>query len=645
MSRDNIIGLVLIGAILLGYSIFMAPSKEEQLRKKEQRDSIAKVEMAARQIEQDQQKAKEQALAEQKKEEVLLLSDSTANDSLKSEYLQGLYGPFGVAATGEQKFIVLENDLMKLSLNTKGGSIYKVELKNLFRYDGTPLVLLDGPENKFGFNFYVGNKSISTPELFFKPFFDGKQSIDSSYTVSGSDSITIAFRLYPQQINETRESYIEFVYTLKGDEYMLGYQVNFKGMKDIIPANTTALELDWQASLLRQEKNLKNERNQTTSYFKYVADEVDYLTETKDVEKKIPSSLNWVSFKQQFFTCVLIAEKNFDKGTVSSVFETKNDSILKQMGAKMELAYDPTSDYTIPMSFYFGPNKYRTLKQYDHDLERQIPLGWSFFLMQWINRFAVIPVFNFLETMNLNYGIIILILTVLLKLILLPVAYKTYLSSARMRVLKPEIEEINQKYPKQEDAMKKQQATMALYKKAGVSPMSGCVPMLLQMPILFAFFRFFPASFELRQQGFLWATDLSSYDSILDLSFNIPFYGDHVSLFTLLMTISTIIYTKINNDMMGSSNQMPGMKTMMYIMPIMFLGMFNSFASGLSYYYFLANVFTFLQMFLFRKFINEEKIHLKIQENKKKNVTVKKSKWQQRLEDLAKQQAATQKKK
>jgi YidC/Oxa1 family membrane protein insertase len=274
---------------------------------------------------------------------------------------------------------------------------------------------------------------------------------------------------------------------------------------------------------------------------------------------------------------------------------------------------------------YFGPNKYNILRKYKLDLERQIPLGWSFFLMQWINRYAVLPVFNFLGSFGWNYGIVILVLTILLKTVLLPIAYKTYLSSAKMRLLKPEIDEISQKYPKKDDAIK----------KAGVNPMSGCIPVLLQMPILIAMFRFFPASIELRQQSFLWANDLSSYDSIWNLPFNIPFYGDHVSLFTLLMTVSTIIYTYLNNKMMGTgAQQMPGMKTMMYIMPVMFLGIFNNYSSGLSYYYFLVNIITFVQMYIFRYVVNEDKLHKQIQENKLK--PVKKSGFQARLEEMAK---------
>jgi YidC/Oxa1 family membrane protein insertase len=307
------------------------------------------------------------------------------------------------------------------------------------------------------------------------------------------------------------------------------------------------------------------------------------------------------------------------------------------MDAILALPFNRNGQTSIPLSFYFGPNKFYTLKAYGLELERQIPIGWGFFLMAWINQYIVIPVFNWLGGYGWNYGIVILVLTLLLKIVLFPIAYKTYISSAKMRVLKPEVDELSKKFPKKEDAMKKQQAVMALYRKAGANPASGCVPMLLQLPILFAMFRFFPASIELRQQPFLWAHDLSSYDSIMSLPFTIPFYGDHVSLFTLLMTVSTIMYTYMNNQMMGAqATQLPGMKTMMYIMPVMFLGIFNSYASGLSYYYFLANIITFGQMYIFRYAINEDKLHARIEANKKKPEK-KKSAFQRRLEEAAKQ--------
>jgi YidC/Oxa1 family membrane protein insertase len=418
---------------------------------------------------------------------------------------------------------------------------------------------------------------------------------------------------------------------------MIDFDVNFANMEGVIDPNAKEMVINWDARLMRQEKNLENEKLNTSIHYRHSDGEVDYLNERKDDSQNINTRIKWVSFKQQFFSATIVADELFQNAELVKVREPEKETkYLEQMDAILSLDFNPNVDKTLGMRFYFGPNKYNILRDYKLDLERQIPLGWSFFLMQWINRFAVIPVFNFLEGFDINYGIIILILTVLLKIFLSPIAYKTYLSSAKMRLLKPEIDEISAKFPKKDDAMKKQQATMSLYKKAGVNPMAGCVPMLLQFPILLAMFRFFPASIELRQESFLWATDLSSYDSILDLPFTIPFYGDHVSLFTLLMTISTIIYTKMNNDMMSTGNQMPGMKTMMYLMPIMFLGFFNSYSAGLSYYYLLANLFTFAQMFLIRRFVNEEKLHARIQENKKK--PVKKSNFQKRLEELQKNQ-------
>jgi YidC/Oxa1 family membrane protein insertase len=413
-------------------------------------------------------------------------------------------------------------------------------------------------------------------------------------------------------------------------------------MQDVIAANSTFMNLDWRVDLLRQEKSRKNEQNVSTIYYKFTGEDVESLRETRDASETLRTSVKWISFKQQFFSSVLIAANSFTSAQIAhTAFAETEDDLIKRMTASIDIPYNSRENNNFPMHFYFGPNHFQTLKAYDLDLEKQIPLGWA--IMGWINRFIVIPVFNYLSSFNWSYGIIILVLTLMLKLVLFPIAYKTYLSSARMRVLKPEIDELNEKFPKKEDAMKKQQAVMALYKKAGVNPMAGCVPMLLQLPILLALFRFFPASIELRQEAFLWADDLSSYDSILDLPFTIPFYGAHVSLFTLLMTVSTIIYTRMNSQMMSTGTQMPGMKTMLYIMPIMLLGIFNNFASGLSYYYFLANVITFGQMYAFRFMIDEGKIRRKIEENKKK--PVKRSGWQKRLEDMAKQQQQQQKKK
>jgi YidC/Oxa1 family membrane protein insertase len=377
----------------------------------------------------------------------------------------------------------------------------------------------------------------------------------------------------------------------------------------------------------------------STLYYKYDQDKVDYIPETKNEERYLKNEkIKWFSFKQQYFSSILIADNFLTEPRLKTQTLPGPPGYLKSMYAEAGIPYSSGETKSIGMSMYFGPDKFYTLRKYNLDLERQIPLGWSFFLMAWINIYAVIPVFTFFGNLGWNYGIIILVLTILLKIILFPIAFKTYKSSAKMRVLKPDIDELAKKFPKKEDALKKQQATMDLYKKAGVNPMAGCIPLLLQFPILIAMFRFFPSSIELRQQSFLWATDLSSYDSIWTFpnGFSIPFYGNHVSLFALLMTISSILYTKINNDMMGSTQQqMPGMKTMMYLMPVMFLFWFNDYSSGLSYYYLLANLLTFAQIYLIRAFMDEKKIHAQIEANKKK--TVKKSGFQKRLEDMAKQ--------
>jgi YidC/Oxa1 family membrane protein insertase len=354
--------------------------------------------------------------------------------------------------------------------------------------------------------------------------------------------------------------------------------------------------------------------------------------------------VKWIGFKQQFFTSVLIADNVFDKPVeITTLAEKGSEKYVKRYSATLSIPYNHQNADTYGMRLYFGPNHYQTLKKYDLQLEKQISLGWKIF--SWLNRFLVIPIFSFLNSFNLNYGIIILILTVILKLLLLPIAYKTVLSSAKMKVLKPEIDEINEKF-KNEDPLKKQQATMALYKQAGVNPMAGCIPVLLQMPILIALFNFFPASIELRQQGFLWAHDLSTYDSVYNFGFAVKWYGDHVSLFALLMTISTILYTWSNSQLMGSSNQMPGMKWMMYLMPVLMLGLLNNYSAGLSWYYFLANMITFGQTWIMQKFvIDHDALHAKIQENKKTPVKV--SKFQERLEQMTKerQQQVNQKKK
>ncbi len=641
MNRNTIIGLVLVFGLMMAYSYFTKPSKEELAQRKWEQDSISLVQM----YRQDSIRIAEATIkAEEEKRKGLQGTSDIQLAPPSVEKTKAVdrdkFGVFANSAHGEQKSYFIESDLVKLEISSLGGKIISVELKEYQTYDTLPLILFDPESVEFGFSFFSNNRSINTDQLYFEPFWyqlshQGKEHL----TVQGSNRLQFGMRIYTSLIDSlvNPDQYIEYLYTVTGDNYMIDLTVNLIGMDEVIASNTRFLDFIWNAEMNRMEKGV-DRFNGSTVYYKYVNDDVDYLSETKDDEESLKTRVKWISFKQRFFSSALIAKEFFTNVEIKTFTNPEKEGTgryLKSMESRLGIPYNFTTTESIPLNFYFGPLKFKTLTKYDLDLERQIPLGWSFFILAWVNRFAVIPVFDFLSGFGWNYGIIILVLTILLKLVLFPIAYKTYMSQAKMRVLKPEIDDITAKFPKKEDAMKKQKATMALYKQAGVNPMAGCVPMLLQFPILIALFRFFPASIELRQESFQWATDLSKYDSIMDITWKITFYGDHVSLFTILMTVSTLIYTRLNNQMMAGQQQVQGMKTMMYMMPIMFLGFFNSYASALSYYYLLANLITFGQMYVFRKVIDEDKIRLKIQANKKK--PKKKSGFQKRLENMAKQ--------
>ena len=606
MDRNSLLGLVLIGAILIGYSYLTVPTSEQLAAQQKTQDSLALIEKNKKAVVASKQTVVKAI------DTNLVVADtiaSTLADSLATQALSNKYGVFAKAASVDTSVYTLENKLIKVKVSSKGGKVKSVELKSYKNWEGKPVTLFEGDSSEMALNFFANNRSVSTKDLYFA----GIKS-DSS----------LAMRLYAG----SQDKYIEFLYTLKEDDYKLGYKINFVGLNDVIALNTNYVELSWKQLLKNQEKDMSMERANSTIYYMFTDNEVDYISETENEAKDLTTKVKWVAMKQHFFTQVLIADTEFEKPTH---IETKNgeegDSYVKSTKSSFTLPYTHNAQESFGMHFYFGPNHYQILKSQGHNLEKQIPLGWGIF--GWVNRFIVIPIFNFLNGFNWSYGIIILILTIAIKLLLLPLTFKAYLSQAKMKVLKPEVDEIQGKF--KEEPMKLQQEMMGLYRKAGVSPLGGCLPMLLQMPILIAMFRFFPQSIELRQQSFLWATDLSTYDSILDLSFTIPFYGDHVSLFTLLMTVSTLLITKVN-----SSSQManPQMKWMMYLMPIIFLGVFNSYSAGLSYYYFLANMISIGQQYLFKSFVNEDEIHRKIQENKKK--PTKKSKFQQRLEKMAK---------
>jgi YidC/Oxa1 family membrane protein insertase len=629
MDRNSIIGLVLITGIMLGWLFMSKPKPEELARQKRLRDSIEFVQKQTV----DREQAIAAAASNGKTSASALSADSTHSilaDSARNLQAQQQYGQFSNSVKGEKKELTLENELMKATISTRGGILSSVLLKNYKTFDGRPLILFTEDSTVQKLEFITANSHLfSTGDFSFTP-------MGESVAAAGKDSATIALRLY----SNDKSKYIEYVYSLKAGEHMLRYKINFVGMNDLIASNVSDINLKWGMTSLSLERDLTTQQNASTIYFKYLEDVVDNLNPRKDAKKSLESKIKWIGFKQQFFSSILIADKGFEKPTdIETISDPASKTFVKTFIANLSIPFNHQGLESFDMKFYFGPNHYNTLKSYDLDLEKNIYLGWSVF--SYVNRFIVIPTFNFLSRFNMNYGIIILLLTIFIKIILFPIAYKTYLSSAKMRVLKPEIDEINKKFGK-EDPMKKQQATMALYRQAGVNPLAGCIPVLLQLPILTALFSFFPAAIELRQQHFLWATDLSTYDTIYNFSFNIPFYGNHISLFTLLMTVSTILYTYSNSQLMGSNEQMPGMKFMMYAMPVVFLGVFNNYSAGLSYYYFLANMITFGQTWVMRKFVDEKALHAKIQENKKK--PVKQSSFQKRLEEMTKQRQQAAKK-
>lgn len=634
MDKNSIIGIILILGVLIGWSVWMTPSKEEVARQRQIQDSINRVNRE-RFINDSIRMAQAEAIVTEQPE-------NATDESYENRYVQ--YGSFTNASMGDDKTFVIENEVLKIDLSSKGAFVKNVELKDYKTWDSLPLISFDETTSRFNLSFVADGKGINTYDLYFQPYmngylYEGSEIID----VAHKDSLVISMRAYvnDEAGNLSQDKYLEFRYTVYKDQYMVDFDVVTNNLKGIIPANTRFMNIDWYVDLLKLEKAV-DKYNGTTIYYMYANDDVESLSEseTPNDEEDLRSSLRWVSFKQRFFSYSLIADESFDDAFVEMHTKAKpaNSRYLKSMSVNLDVPFDGLNeDNTIGMAYFFGPNSLKIMEQYELNLEKQIPLGGKF--VAWINRYIVINVFNWLGQYGWSYGIVILVLTLIIKICLMPFAFKSYLSSAKMRVLKPEIDALNEKYPKQEDAMKKQQAIMDLYKKAGASPTSGCLPMLLQLPILWAIFRFFPASIELRQQPFLWADDLSTYDSILDLPFNIPFYGDHVSLFTLLMTVSTLLYTYINNKQMqqAQGNQaMPGMKLMMYLMPIMFLGIFNSYSSGLSYYYLLVNLFSFLQMYIFKISINEDKLRRQIEQAKKK--PVKKSNFQKRLEEMQKQQ-------
>ena len=646
MDRNTITGIILIFLIFIGFGIFNANRSNkafekivvvaDSLSKKGDFEEARAEYMTALRLKPNQADIiiklndinqrlgllKSESKTESS-EEKPVVSDSLKVKKTKNKAEKNQFGPFSSAAAGNNDFITLENNKLALKIALKGGRVYSARLKDYKTFDSRPLVLFNGDSTVFGFNFFtVDNKPIQTNNLYFKPLTEERTFVVSSQPQS------IRLRL-----NADSGRYIEYTYTLSPDKYMVDFNVKFVSLENIIATNQSSITLDWKMYIPQQERGRKNEETYTTIQYKYFNEDVDGTRSrsTKPEQKNISTKLSWIAFQDQFFSSVIITNDFFINGSVASSGNIPSEKYIRYYTSEVGVPFNVSSSNTLGMKMYFGPNNFNILKKEGLQLERLVFLGKN--IIGWINRFVIIPVFHWLEKYISSYGIIILILTILIKVVLFPLTFKSYQSQAKMQVLKPLVEELGKKFPKKEDAMKKQQATMDLYKRAGVNPMGGCLPMLLQMPILFAMFRFFPVSIELRQEHFLWATDLSTYDSILHLPFIIPIYGDHVSLFTLLMTASTLLTMKMTGSSPGTDQ--PGMKMMMYMMPVMFMLILNNFSSGLTYYYFLANMLTYIQNIVSKRFINADAVLATLEENKKK--PVKKSKWQQRLEEAARQ--------
>ena len=604
MDKNTITGLVLIGIVLVVFSILSTPSQEQQAAQQRYYDSIAKIQQQAEELKQKT----ETALANEK---ATMLNDSSS-----------LFFP---ATHGADSLLSIRNNLVEVTLSTKGGVPYSAILKEYKSQDRTaPLMLFSGKDFALNFNFYSHKGAYQSKDYYFK-------------AVNQTDS-SVVMRLAADST-----SYIDFIYRLKADSYLMDFDIQATGMNGKL-ASTEYTDISWNLRARQQEKGYTYENRLSELTYKIKGDDVDNLSAGGEDEKELESPLVWVAFKNQFFSSVLITEQTFDKANVKSEMEAKDSGYLKNYSAEMNTYFDPTGTQPTQLHFYFGPNHYKTLKALDKereenwDLDELVYLGWP--LIRWINKYITINVFDWLRGWGLSMGVILLILTIMVKIVVYPATWKTYISSAKMRVLKPKIDEINQKYPNPEDAMKKQQEIMSVYSQYNVSPMGGCLPMLLQFPILIALFMFVPSAIELRQQSFLWADDLSTYDAIITFPFHIPFLGNHISLFCLLMTLTTLLNTKYSMSLQdnGSQPQMAAMKWMMYLMPIMFLFVLNDYPSGLNYYYFVSTLISAITMIVLRKTTDDAKLLATLEANKKDPKEMKKSGFAARLEAMQKQQ-------
>ncbi|PUZ24558.1 YidC/Oxa1 family membrane protein insertase [Chitinophaga costaii] len=604
MDRNSVIGFVLLGALLVAYLTISNRQESAAKLEKIRKDSIAQANLP--------KTAPVDTVAQ------------AAGVAVDSARLAGEYGTFAAAAGGNEQTTILENNVVKIIFTNKGGDAQSVQLKNFKTFDGGPLMLQEGSLNRLALQLPAAGHTLNTADLYFTP----------AYTeVNGAKTLTYHLP------TSNPEQYLEYIYTLQPNSYLVDFTVRAVGLENVLVPGTNALTMQWNAQAGKQEQDMQNERTNNQVHYQTEAGKHDFFTLSRTSHEQLSNPLQWVSFKQQFFNVALIAK---DKHNFNSAdFNTQvpeSGNIVGISYATLQLPYDRSHDFRFPMEIYYGPNHYKTLKSYNIGLENIIPLGSGiFFWVKYVNKWVIIPVFNFLSGFIHNYGVIIILLTIFIRLLISPFTYQSYVSQAKMKVLKPELDELRAKYADDQQAFGVEQ--MKLFKSAGVSPLGGCLPALLQLPILVAMYNFFPSSIELRQQSFLWAKDLSTYDSILNFSFNIPFYGNHVSLFTLLMTATSLILAFYNRGMADQSN--PVMKYMPFVFPIMLLGIFNKLAAALTFYYFLSNTISIiLQWVLQNLVIDHAKIHAQIQENKKKPTT--KSKWAERLEEMQKRQQEAQ---
>ena len=643
MDKKSIIGIAVVAVLFLGFAYFNSQQQKEYLEQKAAYeayvDSVAAAARAAAPV------ADSLASGNGVQAEVAAAEAAAA---VRERQVETLGESLTAAREAEAEEFIVENDVMAVLFSTRGGQIKGVTLKDYTQYGprgkrDRKIEMMDPATARFGLSFYLKNGLKNVPVNTLDYVFTARPVVGEA---DGAKSVVM-------RLPVAEGAYLEYRYLIYDTEaperdYLVDFDVRLVNMAPEM-ANQTQIQIDWANTTFQNEKGFQNENMYTTLSYRFPDEtSIEELGMSEGAKSKnISTQVNWVAFKQQFFSSVFIAPDNVSYANLAFDTAAPESSLLKTFTAQMGVPYTPQTE-GYDFAFYFGPNKYSILKKIgepggaDIYLERLVPLGWGIF--GWVNRWCVIPVFDFLRNYIGSFGIIIFILVLLVKLVISPLTYKSYVSMAKMRLVKPQIDELAKKYPKPEDAMKKQQATMELYKKAGINPMGCCIPMLIQMPILIAMFRFFPASIELREQPFLWADDLSSYDSIVNLPFSIPFYGDHVSLFALLMAVSLFGYSWFNYQQTASSQpQMAGMKFMMvYMMPIMMLFWFNSYSSGLCYYYLLSNIFTIGQTLVIRRMVDDNKIHAIMQANAAKKSKGKKSKFQQRYEELMRQQEAQQ---